>query len=125
MQTIERNTIEAGKIRPVFESFIEGKHGDSWTRIAVFRRKVIEVQCGVKAPRVPVRFDESFQMTFPDFEAMSDEERDRLHAVTEAAEEASGFYPFERGPGRAFASEPSARVYTRFVVVKWHGGLDV
>lgn len=121
---VERRTLRHGMIQPIH--VIESGDREAWGIIIVFSRKVIETQCGVKAPKVPTRRDENWNgMTFPDWDAMSEEDKAHIHAVSDAACEASGLYARESGPGRPFAHGASARVYTRFIVVRQYGGLDV
>ena len=136
---IEIDTTNLHAIPPVFVGHTESEHG-SWEKIVVFKRRVIEVQCGVKAPKIPTRFDadrvinyddggsitvNGFKMTFPDWDAMSEEDKARVHAVCDAAVIASNLYARDCAPGGWFASEPSARIYTRYIVVKQSGGQDV
>lgn len=125
---IERNTLRHGDVKPIQVIVSESQDGTSWSRIVIFSRKVIESKCGVRAPKVITRRDPNpcwNGMSFPDWDAMSEEDIARISAVSEAACEASGCYAFESGPGRPFASEATARLYTRFVVVRQGGGLDV
>lgn len=131
IEMAEHRTLRHGDIKPIH--VLSRGDRESWQQVVVFSRKVIEVQCGVKAPKVPVRFDadrpddfySGMHMTFPDWDAMSDDVKARIYAVCDAACEASGMYARESGPGRPFASAPSARIYTRFVVVRQSGGLDI
>jgi len=138
---IERDTIEHGTVKPVHVIERRSKSGESWETIIVFRRRVIEVQCGVTCPKIPMKFDadrvegegentwvrSGMHMTFPDWKKIDTIPglREKMEAVSEAAIEASGFYCYDGGAGRAFAAEPSVNIKTRYIVVRQSGGLDI
>lgn len=113
------------EIKPVMSFSFTPEHGESWTSYVVYRLADIEALAEVKAPKIPRRFDPAWGMSFPDWDSMSPETRDAVHALADAAVRESGLYESYRGPGRAFNAAPSATIHRRTVVVRQSGGLDI
>lgn len=115
-----------GEITPFLVMEREDEDGTGWEQVAVYKRDEIERFAGVQAPKnIAKRFDPTSGSYFTDWEAISDEDEEKLRILSVEAIKLSGFGRFSRGAGQAFAHNPSARVYSRTVVVRQSGGLDV
>lgn len=109
----------------------EGGDGESWRCVATMWLADVERFCGVEpegsCERDPIHGCPSYTRRPCETCASN---REWLGNVLSLVRQETGWglYSFARGPGRAFASEPSVyspRKHPTLLVVSWTGGLDI
>jgi hypothetical protein len=91
------------------------RDGESWTARIDISRADLEAALG-RGLKAIVRDNEDRD---------SDRMTKDMAALVDILGSISGFYSFDHGPGRAFASDMTFRIHRRHVAVQQTGGLDI